>query len=60
MLFFHNPIERLRSEAGKFSDFPETLLKLQLQGSLSELASLLYSIYRSEHDRLSPKPQPGK
>ena len=44
-MFFNNPIERLRNEATKLSDISDTLLKLQQQGSLSELASLLYSIY---------------
>lgn len=51
-MFFNNPIERLRNEASKLADISDTLLKLQHQGSLSELASLLYSIYRCEHDRL--------
>jgi hypothetical protein len=51
-MFFNNPIERLRNEATKLSDISDSLLKLQQQGSLSELASLLYSIYRCEHDRL--------
>jgi len=51
-MFFNNPIERLRNEASKLSDISDTLVKLQQQGSLSELASLLYSIYRCEHDRL--------
>ena len=51
-MFFNNPIERLRSEAQKVADFPTTLTRLQSQGSLSELASLLYSIYRCEYDSL--------
>lgn len=51
-MFFNNPIERLRNEATKLADISDTLMKLQHQGSLSELASLLYSIYRCEHDRL--------
>jgi len=50
--FFNNPIERLRSEALKLSDLPQILQRLQSQGSLSELTSLIYSIYRYEHDSL--------
>ena len=49
-MFFNNPIERLRSEAGKLVDLPQTLSRLQAQGSLSELASLIYSVYRHEYD----------
>lgn len=55
---FHNPIERLRSEAGRLSEFPATLHKLQVQGSFSELASMIYSVYRWEHDTLLSKGNP--
>jgi hypothetical protein len=55
MNFFNNPIERLRIEATKVSEFPQTLSRLQTQGSLSELASLIYSIYRCEHDKVAIK-----
>lgn len=48
--FFNNPIERLKSDAQRLSEFPKTLLKLQMQGALTELASLVYSIYRCEHE----------
>jgi hypothetical protein len=51
-MFFNNPYERLRQSALTVSDLPGTLTKLQAQGALSELASLLYSIYRCEHDQV--------
>jgi hypothetical protein len=53
MMFFNTPYERLRHASLTYQSLPDTLATFHTQGSLSELASLIYSIYRCEYDQVN-------